>query len=182
METEAPNNTSAKSLYLDRTTGSLETRLGWGSFIPAVRDCEGSDCHCASACFLIWTGGVERDGTVLGLHRPAIAATSFASLPADRASILYRQLLSDIGKYLAEMEVPRRFIEIMTDTSSKDIRWLTNDEAQSMEAVPSIAEWVASSCGAMSKTEKNTMFKIGAEISSAETRFAARSDAARPAS
>jgi hypothetical protein len=55
---------------------------------------------------------------VLGLHRPTIEATAFATLPPDRACVLHRQLLSDIGRYLAEMEIPRRFIEIMTNTSS----------------------------------------------------------------
>jgi hypothetical protein len=81
--------------------------------------------------------------------------------PPDRASILYRQLLLDIGKYLSEMEVPQRFIEFMMDTTSAEIRWLTNDEAESMEEVPSIAEWLAATCEAMikSKTARETSKK-----------------------
>jgi hypothetical protein len=74
---------------------------------------------------------------------------------------LYRQLLLGIGKYLSEMEVPQRFIEFMMDTTSAEIRWLTNDEAESMEEVPSIAEWLAATCEAMikSKTARETSKK-----------------------
>jgi len=142
----------------------------------------GRKCHCASACFLIWAAGVERTGSVLGLHRPTIEATAFAKMPPDRAGVLYRQLLSEIGRYLAEMEVPRQFIEIMTNTSSKDVRWLTYEEAESIEErPPSIAEWVASSCGAMTKSEKDTMLKITVGHCLSEECFAAGSDAARAA-
>jgi hypothetical protein len=70
---------------------------------------------------------------------------------------LYRQLLLDIGKYLDEMEIPHRFIEVMTDTSSNDIRWLTRDQAISMSGVPSIVEWIAATCGAK-------QFTVGVDI------------------
>jgi hypothetical protein len=73
-------------------------------------------------------------------------------------------MLLEIGKYLTEMEVPRRFVEIMTDTSSKDMRWLSFEEAKSINDVPSIAEWIALTCGAMSESEKNTMTAIAVEI------------------
>ena len=123
-----------------------------------------TDCNCASACFIIWVAGVERWGNLLGLHRPTTRSTSFASLPPDRATVLYRELLSDIAKYLSEMEVAPRFVEIMTDTSSRDIRWLTYDEAGSMENVPSIAEWIATSCGAMSRSERDTRASIAVKM------------------
>jgi len=165
IETDAPRSYNAPLLYPGTT--SLEKidikQPGWGSltdpsFGSVIPACEGQNCHCASACFLIWAAGVERTGDVLGLHRPTIEATAFAMLPPDRAGVLYRQLLSDIGRYLAEMEIPSRFIEIMTNTSSKDIRWLTYKEAHSIEErPPSIAEWAASSCGAMTKSEKDMM-------------------------
>jgi hypothetical protein len=157
IETQAPSGD--EYYYIDPATGSLEKRPGRRSFWlsrAVTSDCEGYNCHCASACFLIWAAGIERTGNVLGLHRPTIEATAFAKLPPDRAGVLYRQLLSDIGRYLAEMEIPSRFIEIMTSTSSKDLRWLTGKEAASMEdRPPSIAEWLASSCGAMTKSEKD---------------------------
>jgi len=77
---------------------------------------------------------------------------------------LYRQLLLDIDKYLTEMEVPRRFIDVMMDTTSTEIRWLSYDEAVSVEEVRSIAQWIAATCGAMTKAEKDTMRTIDLEI------------------
>lgn len=119
--------------------------------------CVGVNCHCASACFLIWSAGAMRRGSALGLHRPAIQSTSFAALPPDRASVLYRQLLMNINSYLNEMEVPRRFIEVMTDTSSSDIRWLNGYEASAMRDVPSITEWIGTACGKMSPAERSNI-------------------------
>jgi hypothetical protein len=152
--------------------GDLPTGKGWFFASTLVPGCpernrgtapRGGGCHCASACFLIWAAGVERSGTSLGLHRPTIASTAFANLPPNRASVLYRQLLLDIGKYLTEMDVPRRFIEVMMDTTSTDIRWLNCYEAISVEEVPSIAEWIAATCGAMTKSEKGIMLRVAIE-------------------
>lgn len=126
--------------------------------------CDGEACHCASACFLIWAAGVSRSGTALGLHRPSIRSTSFGDLPPQRASGLYRLILREIDAYLAEMEIPRRYIEIMTDTSSNEIRWLYDDEAQSLKEVPSVVEWLAAACGTMSESDFTMMLKVGAKL------------------
>jgi hypothetical protein len=64
-------------------------------------------------CFFIWAAGVERQADVLGLHRPTIQSTSFANSPPDCAATQYRQLLIEIGAYLRDMEIPRRFIDMM---------------------------------------------------------------------
>lgn len=109
--------------------------------------CDGADCNCASACFLIWAAGIERDGGIIGLHRPSTESTSFGNLPSQQASSIYRSLLAEINNYLSEMEVPQSLVEAMTGTSSAGIRWLTSEEYKSLQEVPSVAEWVASSCG-----------------------------------
>ena len=160
--TEAPLNSQKNRYYLD-ASGLPAERQGWGSLL-SVRDCEGANCVCASACFLIWAAGIERTGSVLGVHRPTISSTAFAALPADRAGTLYRQLLSEVGTFLDEMEIPRRYVELMTDTASNDVRWLNLDEANSLETAPSIAEWFASTCGAMSRSEEEARSKIALEM------------------
>jgi hypothetical protein len=116
--------------------------------------CNGYDCHCASACFVIWAAGYSRLGSSLGLHRPSSTSTTFANMPPDRASVAYRLLISDIDRYLTEMEVPRRFIEMMIDTRSNDIRWLQLSEALELWGIPSIEEWLDSSCGKLPKSER----------------------------
>jgi len=138
--------------------------------------CQGSDCHCASACFLIWAAGVVRDGNALGLHRPSIRSIRFANLPPEHASGSYRFALAEVEKYLGEMEVPRRFIELMIDTSSNDIHWLDLEESWSLKEVPSIAEWIAASCGAMSNStigralKKTVSSRIGGNAGSSRRR------------
>jgi len=83
---------------------------------PWCHDGPSNYCHCASACFLIWSAGVERSGSSLGLHRPT--TTSTIDMPPNQASA---QLLLDIAAFLKEMEVPEGFIQLMVNTNSTEI-------------------------------------------------------------
>jgi len=107
--------------------------------------CSGQHCTCASACALIFLGGVDRTGTV-GLHRPQIIDPTFRGLSPTDASTVYRQMLGRIAAYLDEMEVPKTIAESMIATDSSDIHWVdaTND---GLDRPPSIAEWEDASCG-----------------------------------
>jgi hypothetical protein len=116
--------------------------------------CEGPHCNCASSCFLIWAGGYERLGHVLGVHAPSNKSTAFSELPADRASRMYRDLVADIGRYLEDVDIPRKYRDLMSDTSSSDMRWLTLKEAESLTRPSSIWTWIASSCEVMSQQEQ----------------------------
>lgn len=136
LETKAPRET-----YLPPSgNGTLE------GFAGHLKICRGQACHCASACFLIWAAGIKRSGNAIGLYRPSIHSAEFADVSPDRSAGLYRLLLKDIDGYLTAMEVPRRFIEPMTDTLSTGIRWLDFGEGKSMEDVPSISEWLNAAC------------------------------------
>ena len=101
---------------------------------------------CASACALIWFGGVERLGTV-GVHRPQINDPMFRGLSPAEASTAYRRALAMIAAYLDEMEVPKSIIELMVATSSNDIRWVDSLYNIELYRPPSIAEWADASCG-----------------------------------
>src|SRR4029434_2051710 len=102
---------------------------------PWCHDGPSSYCHCASACFLIWSAGVERSGNSLGLHRPTTTSTALTDMPPNQASA---QLLLDVAAYLKEMEVPEHFIQLMVNTNSTEVRCLSGREAKSLEEVPSI--------------------------------------------
>jgi hypothetical protein len=99
---------------------------------------------CASACALIWFGGVERSGTV-GLHRPRITDPDFASASPEEATKRYRLLLSAIEAYLTEMEAPRPIIDQMLATGSSEIRWI-DAVSEGLSRPPSYAEWEDTSC------------------------------------
>ena len=131
------------------------TRLGnlndsvHGILVGEKRDdvCPSKNCHCASSCFLIWAAGAERQGDMIGLHRPSNHSSAFANLPPDKSSIMYKQLLAAISQYLADMEVPPQYINLMTDTASNDIYWLKYDEVKHLQGIPpSIAESISVSC------------------------------------
>lgn len=116
-----------------------------GACLHAGKEYYGQNCTCASACALIWFGGVVRSGTV-GLHRPYINDPRFSGLPPADASREYRRMLDSVTVYLKEMEVPTSIIESMVNTSSGDIRWV-DSVYDGLERPPSIAEWVDASCG-----------------------------------
>lgn len=101
-------------------------------------------CLCASACALIWFGGIERMGTV-GLHRPKINDPEFANSPPEKAMARYRSALAEIDAYLSEMESPRSIIDTMVTTSSAQINWVSARK-NGLSRPPSYAEWEDLSC------------------------------------
>lgn len=150
LETEAPSN-----LLEANGLGSLADPTSDPLGVSFRYLCDGEGCNCASACFLIWTSGIERHGNALGLHRPTINSTDFTDLPPDRGSSAYREILSGIEQFLLEMEVPQRFIDKMTGTASNNVSWLTWEDEQSLGAVPSISEHLLASCGSLSTDEED---------------------------
>jgi len=108
-------------------------------------DRDGVILNCASACALIWFGGVDRLGKV-GIHRPRIGDPMFRGLSPPEASTAYRQVLGRIAAYLEEMEVPKSIIELMIGTGSSDLRPVDGND-DGVDRPPSIAEWEDASCG-----------------------------------
>jgi hypothetical protein len=113
------------------------------TYVP-LNGCGSTGCVCASACALIWFGGVERLG-IVGLHRPRFDDPDFASQPPEEATKLYRKVLNNIESYLEEMEVPRPIIPAMVATSSSEVRWVDAIDDQ-LSRPPSYAEWEDASC------------------------------------
>jgi hypothetical protein len=133
------------SAYEGMKIGRLMRKYLITSYVPRGRTkCGSTGCVCASACALIWFGGVERLG-VVGLHRPRFEDPDFASQPPEEATKLYRRVLNDIESYLGEMEVPRPIIQAMVATSSSEIRWV-DAIADQLSRPPSYAEWEDASC------------------------------------
>jgi hypothetical protein len=124
---------------------------------PWCHDGPSSYCHCASACFLIWSAGVERSGSSLGLHRPTTTSTALTDMPPNQASA---QVLLDTAAYLKEMEVPERFIQLMVNTNSTEVRWLSGREAKSLKEVPSIAKWLTTACRGEREVSDCTVLKL----------------------
>jgi hypothetical protein len=128
--------------YLITTFSPIHYADGTTSTVFA---CRGNCGYCASACALIWFGGVERWGTV-GLHRPSVVDPAFrSSAYRDAAATVYREMLAVIAGYLKDMEVPNSIIDTMFETASSDLRWVES-VGDPLERPPSIAEWEDASC------------------------------------
>jgi hypothetical protein len=52
----------------------------------------------------------------------------------------------------------------MSDTASTDIKWLSDEEAQAIADTPSIAEWVAATCGALTKQEEQQGLELARRL------------------
>jgi hypothetical protein len=155
-----------RAFIYTRTADDWRTAAGLGKVVllgAKGKICEGPGCYCASFCFLIWAAGVRRSGDTLGVHRPT--AADFGDMAPGQATALYRDSLREIANYLEEMEIKRRYIDFMTDTSSRDIKWLTSEDRSELSDVPSFEEWLASACGMMSKSEKITWANLALDRS-----------------
>jgi hypothetical protein len=108
--------------------------------------CRGEDCICASACALVWMGGIYRSG-IIGLHRPRTEEIGFRLLSPANASVQYHKILDRMITYMKEMEAPQSIVEMTIATPSGDMRWVDAMEEMGLNESPSIAEWIAASCG-----------------------------------
>ena len=115
-------------------------------------------CVCASACALIWFGGIQRTGRV-GLHRPRTMDARFKTMAPADASVAYKGILDEISHYLEEMEAPRTAIDAMVATSSSQITWVEYYR-DGFWRPPSIYEWISASCGAFTESELMKRFEL----------------------
>jgi len=114
-------------------------------------------CGCNSACFLIWSAGVERMGNGLGLHRPYFSKDYFQGLSAKEAEEKYDELSNDVREYLISMDIPAHIIDEMFSHNSEDIYYLvrsyeedyteTGFNISALKFVPFFEEWIISKCG-----------------------------------
>jgi len=124
---------------------------GWTG--PNLETCTGFSCVCVSACALIFFGSVDRFGDV-GIHRPRITDPEYASLNPNEASTRYRAVISEITRYLDEMEIPQPIRDTMLSTSSEDIKWVET-EKHDLKRPRSVSEWLRASCKEITPEEES---------------------------
>ncbi|SRR6266404_4206516 len=121
--------------------------LSWVYYNSETNDGEPS-CTCASACFLIWSGGVGRFGDLLGIHRIAYKKEFFGALSSKEAENLYDKAKESVVRYLTDMNIPQTVIEDSFSYSSADMKWLDKATIVRMENYPSsLKELKLARCG-----------------------------------
>jgi hypothetical protein len=105
-------------------------------------------CTCLSGCFLIWMGGVNRYGVIVGMHRPWDQSGSLGRLQYNEASSMYKRWIDDLKTYLAKMELPDvYFAKFIETVRSGQMKMLSGDDLLSLNNNPSKIEWLSNRCG-----------------------------------
>jgi hypothetical protein len=112
------------------------------------------NCTCESACFLIFAGGVDRSGYIVGLHRSYYPHQYLRTMSAEEATSRTKAARAKVDQYLTDMEVPRSFIDRALATPSEDMDFLTSTEIEKYFSgfTPDVDEWVKAKCGNFNKT------------------------------
>jgi hypothetical protein len=156
-------STQAPSFIRPGSVGSVLTGGGAGGWLmrPGGGDyCSGRhrECICASACFFVWTGGIERAGAAVGLHRPSFYSDYQGT--ASTAELQYENGINTARDYLEEMEVPARYIHLMMRTKPREIVFLgavklNGENINDIEGyIPSIDAWLDTYCVPVTPAER----------------------------
>lgn len=116
---------------------------------------KGSECVCASACFLLYVAGAKRALSYVGIHRGYVRGEISRDLGLDAAAQLYKSISKPISDYLRDMGVPPRYADIMLRTSSQE---LYNPKLPEVMAdfygwIPEIDEWLIAKCNTVSERQ-----------------------------
>lgn len=111
-----------------------------------------NDAICASACFLVFVGGVEREGDYLALHRPYLPRVEANKLSDIEYEAAQKQVMVKVQGYLRSMDVGQFWIDTMMSTNSQDVyvpAWseLDRRDRPLIGTVPPIEEIMLAKCG-----------------------------------
>jgi hypothetical protein len=114
---------------------------------------------CASACFFVYVAGVYRHLTWagrLGIHRPFELESEAKKLNVDQALNRNWQVRTLVQKYLAEMDVPGKYVDLIYSIPSNEVRWITQDEYESdlQGFIPKMKDWVGTKCDLQTTEQK----------------------------
>ena len=154
--------------------GRLVRSLGWETMAPTrpFNSVEGAENHlyeiksndlkdpnsnfmCASACFFIFVGGIEReDGLdvglppIVGIHRPYLPTERLKVLSGSQAIATANLARATVEAYLKEMEVPTRYADQIFSVPKNQILWIGDDafEKDLEGLIPSLRDWMDAKC------------------------------------
>jgi hypothetical protein len=126
----SPGGNLAEALRIGRLIRqlALEVRAPVGRARPLVRLRDADNNTCASACFFLYVAGVNRQGSVIGIHKPALPADEYFALGLDGAAAAHQQIDEAVAAYLDLMGVPSKYALLMRTASSVEMVWLSPDD------------------------------------------------------
>ena len=126
-------------------------RFGESLITPNLLVNAKADYGCASACFFIYVAGVYRHLNWtgrLGYHRPIELESEANKLDVEQALNHTWRVRQLIQKYLADMNVPDKYIDLIYSVPFSEVHWVTQAEFDSdlQGLVPEAKEWVGAKC------------------------------------
>ena len=114
---------------------------------------------CASACFFVYVAGVYRHLTWagrLGIHRPFELESEAKKLNVEQALNRNWQVRTLVQKYLVEMDVPGKYVDLIYSIPSNEVRWITQNEYESdlQGFIPEMKDWVGTKCNLQTTEQK----------------------------
>lgn len=120
-----PDQCSLVQLYLNSNGGNIEAAMKAGEFVrqKKIWTVVANNDTCASACVLLFVGGVDR-GAIgnIGLHRPF---TDELSASESTAKAHYEKTKKLISQYLNRMNIPEALLNAMNTVPPSEVKWLT---------------------------------------------------------
>ncbi|HEX3495617.1 MAG TPA: hypothetical protein VHT02_00320, partial [Methylocella sp.] len=91
-----------------------------------------SNYLCASACFFVAVGGIERstfvDTVFLGIHQPNMSDTDLRAVSANQAIASATQVRTIVEAYLKEMSAPAKYADLMFSIPKDQVRWISETD------------------------------------------------------
>lgn len=111
---------------------------------------------CASACFYIYVAGVQRIGTIVGIHRPYLSRDAYRKMDLEDAIAANDYVRSIVAEYFDEMGVPDEYVNRSFQIPSGETEWLSESEVNSRfnHYIPEVDEWLAAQCDTLTPTEQ----------------------------
>jgi hypothetical protein len=121
---------------------------------------------CTSACFLIFVAGIYREfiwAGRLGIHHPRIEHQPIGTTE-NELSMAGDEMRNKIKSYLAEMDVPDKYLTLMYSTSPNNVRWITQAEfnADLKGYIPQLRELLDVKC--LGPNDRNCIRQTKAQL------------------
>jgi hypothetical protein len=115
---------------------------------------------CTSACFLLYVAGIYREfvwAGRLGLHRPQLEYKPGWATEKD-AAMATADMHAKLKSYLAEMNVPNKYLEFMYSVPPTEVRLITQTElnADLKGYIPKVRAMLDAKCNLSGGTEGST--------------------------
>jgi hypothetical protein len=130
------------------------------------------NCNCASACVLIFLGGIHRSGNILGVHRPYLEHTVLKSLSLLESEVAGKLLEKETDKYFIDMGAPTSLKEILNANTSENIQMLDDAYINQNIAgyIKEVEEWLLAKCGSTKKLHSDNASSLREAMNNLECR------------